>query len=71
MKVTLMFMKVEPKKFLKDKVMEKINWINGFDAGNKKEKYYLEFRLGTFTILELKWEKGKFRFMLLNLGFEI
>ena len=19
-----------------------INWINGFDAGNKKEKYYLE-----------------------------
>ncbi len=64
-------MKAEPKKFLKDKVMKKINWINGFDAGNKKEKYYLEFRLGTFTILELKWEKGKFRFMLLNLGFEI
>ncbi len=26
----------------------KINWINGFDAGNKKEKYYLEFRVGTF-----------------------
>jgi len=48
-----------------------INWINGFDAGNKKEKYYLECRIGTFTILELKWEKGKFRFMLLNLGFEI
>ena len=24
-----------------------------------------------FTILELKWEKSKFRFMLLNLGFEI
>ncbi len=66
-----MFMKVGPKKFLKDKVMEKINWINGFDAGNKKEKYYLEFRLGTFTMLELKLEKGKFRFMLFNLGFEI
>ena len=66
-----MFMKAEPKKFLKDKVMKKVNWINGFDAGNKKEKYYLEFRLGTFTILELKWEKGKFRFMLFNLGFEI
>ncbi len=48
-----------------------INWINGFDAGNKKEKYYLEFRLGTFTILELKWEKSKFRLMLLNMGFEI
>ena len=49
----------------------KINWINGFDAGNKKEKYYLEFRVGTFTVLELKWEKSKFRFMLFNLGFEL
>ena len=49
----------------------KVNWINGFDAGNKKEKYYLEFRVGTFTILEIKWEKSRFRFMLLNLGFEI
>ena len=63
----LMFMKAGPKKFLKDKVMKKVNWINGFDAGNKKEKYYLEFRFGTFTILELKCEKSKFRFMLLNL----
>ena len=67
----LMFMKVGPKKFLKGKVMKKVNWINGFDAGNKKEKYYLEFRLGTITILELKWEKSRFRFMLFNLGFEI
>ena len=67
----LMFTRVARKKFLKDKVMKKVNWINGFDAGNKKEKYYLEFRFGTFTILELKWEKSKFRFMLLNLGFEI
>ena len=57
-------------KLIKGNVMN-INWINGFDAGNKKEKYYLEFRLGTFTILELKWEKGKFRFMIFNLGFEI
>ena len=48
-----------------------INWINGFDAGNKKEKYYLECRLGTFTILELKWSGDKFRFMILNLGFEV
>ena len=67
----LTFTRVARKKFLKDKVMKKVNWINGFDAGNKKEKYYLEFRLGTITILELKWEKSKFRFMLLNLGFEI
>ena len=54
----------------------KINWINGFDAGNKKEKYSLTFRLGTFTVLEIKWcpcnGKGctKFRFMICNLGFE-
>lgn len=56
-----------------------INWINGFRAGNKKEKYSLTFRLGTFTVLEIKaclfCEAGctskKFRFMVLNLGFEI
>ena len=54
---------------IKRKIM--INWINGFDAGNKKEKYYLECRLGTFTVLELKWYGGKFRFMVLNLGFEL
>tara|TARA_B100000963_G_scaffold357541_1_gene380020 strand:- start:453 stop:623 length:171 start_codon:yes stop_codon:yes gene_type:complete len=49
----------------------KIDWINGFAAGNKKEKYYLEFRLGTFTVLELKWESKRFRFMICNLGFEL
>ena len=48
----------------------KINWINGFDAGNKKEKYYLEFRLGTFTVLEIK-VTNKFRLMVCNLGFEL
>ena len=56
-----------------------INWINGFNATNKKEKYQLEFRLGTFTVLEIKaclfCEAGcsskKFRLMVLNLGFEI
>jgi len=48
-----------------------MNWINGFAAGNKKEKYYLECRIGTFTILELKWYGNKFRCMILNLGFEI
>ena len=56
-----------------------VNWINGFDAGNKKEKYYLECRIGTFTVLEIKLEfnphinngKAKFRFMIVNLGFEI
>tara|TARA_Y100000389_G_C17267700_1_gene416315 strand:- start:245 stop:418 length:174 start_codon:yes stop_codon:yes gene_type:complete len=56
-----------------------INWINGFKAGNKKQKYSLTFRLGTFTMLEIKaclfCEVGctskRFRLMVLNLGFEI
>jgi len=59
---------VKPEVVVKIRIM---NWINGYDAGNKKEKYRLEFRLGTFTVLEIKIEKNKFRFMLLNLGFEI
>ena len=56
-----------------------INWINGYAAGNKKQKYKLNFRLGTFTVLEIKaclfCEEGcsskKFRFMICNLGFEL
>jgi hypothetical protein len=49
----------------------KINWINGFDAGNKKEKYSLSFRLGTFTVLEIKVDSTKLRVMVINLGFEL
>lgn len=48
-----------------------IDWINGFDAGNKKEKYSLTFRLGTMTMLEVKVDSKEFRFMLLNFGFKI
>ena len=48
----------------------KINWINSWRAGNKKELYELSFRIGTLTILEISFSK-KFRFMILNLGFEI
>jgi hypothetical protein len=66
-----------------------INWINSWKGGNKKEKYVIACRLGTLTILELRFyctdEKQclckkksckcetdvKFRFMILNLGFEI
>ena len=56
-----------------------INWINGFAAGNKKQKYELNFRLGTFTVLEIKaclfceigCSSKKFRFMICNLGFEM
>jgi len=59
---------------VKDKIM---NWINSWQEGNKKEKYNIEIRLGTFTILEMKYcacsEKkcAKFRVMVFNLGFEI
>ena len=47
-----------------------INWINGFNTTNKKEKYQLEFRIGTFTVLEIK-VTNKLRFMICNLGFEL
>jgi len=57
----------------------KIDWINGYKPGNKKEKYEVTFRLGTFTVLEIKVclcskkECGcaKFRLMVCNLGFEL
>ena len=62
----------------KDKNM-KIDWINGYKPGNKKEKYEITFRLGTFTVLEIKvclfcdkeCSCSRFRFMMFNLGFEI
>ena len=57
-----------------DKIM---NCINSWKQGNKREKYNIEIRLGTFTILELKYcacsesECSKFRMLVLNLGFEL
>ena len=48
-----------------------VNWINGFNAGNKKEKYSLTLRFGTLTLFELKIDKHQLRFMLLNFGCEI
>ena len=54
-----------------------MNWINGFKATNKKEKYQLELRIGTFTVLEIKLclcsnsECSRFRLMVLNFGFEL
>ena len=47
-----------------------VNWINGYAAGNKKQKYEITFRLGTFTVLEIR-VSNKLRFMVCNLGFEI
>ena len=47
-----------------------INWINGFDAGNKKEKYSLTLRFGTLTLFELKNRQNcRYRLMVVNLGF--
>lgn len=59
----------------------KIDWINSWNAGNKKEKYEINLRIGTVTVLEISFcpcpsctTKGhcnKFRFMILNFGFEL
>jgi len=59
----------------------KIDWINSWNAGNKKEKYEINLRIGTVTVLEISFcpcpaceKKGhcnKFRFMILNFGFEL
>ena len=58
-----------------------INWINSWKAGNKKEVYEINFRLGTWTMVEVmfcpcakcknKSTCPRFRFMILNFGFEI
>ena len=56
----------------------KIDWINSWKAGNKKEKYHLSFRLGTLTVFEIKaclfcdglCSNQRFRFILLNFGFQ-
>ena len=59
-----------------------MNWINSWKAGNKKEKYEINFRIGTLTILEIiycpcvicenkKTSCAKFRMLVLNLGFEL
>ena len=54
-----------------------MNWINGYKATNKSEKYLVEIRIGTMTVLEIKLclcnvkKCSKFRFMVFNLGFEL
>ena len=55
-----------------------MNFINSYKSTNKTEKYLVEIRIGTMTVLEIKLcmcdikkkSCSKFRFMLLNLGFE-
>ena len=59
-----------------------INWINSWKASNKKDRYELALRISTLTVFELMFcpcwkcdnKKGnckRFRFMVLNFGFEI
>jgi len=54
-----------------------IDWINSWKGGNKKNKYSVTIRLGKLTVFELKvcpcTNDGcsKFRFMILNLGFQL
>ena len=57
-----------------------INWINSWKSGNKKEVYEILIRLGMLTVFQLRFcwcatcdtkNCSKFRFMLLNFGFEI
>ncbi len=48
-----------------------MNWINGFRTSNKKERYEVTIRIGTFTLFELIAERKYFRFMIFNLGLEI
>ena len=57
-----------------------INWINSWKSGNKKEIYEIGFRLGVLTVFQLKLcfcetcdtqRCARFRFMILNFGFEI
>lgn len=52
--------------------MKKINWINSWRQGNKKEIYDVSIRLGRLTLLELYCNPGvEHRFIVLNLGFEL
>ena len=49
----------------------KFDWINSFGSGNKKEKYSLTLRLGTFTLVEIKVSSKGIRLMMVNVGLEI
>jgi len=63
-----------------NKKVDMIDWINSWRSGNKKEIYEIKFRLGMLTIFQLKFcfcrtcvskSCKRFRFILLNFGFEI
>ena len=45
------------------------NYINSWKS-RKSEKWNIEVRLGRLTLLQLNYNKTKFGFMILNIGFE-
>ena len=51
----------------------KIDWINSWRQGNKKDDIYdVSIRLGRFTILELYCNPGvDHRFIIFNFGFKL
>ena len=61
------------------KKRNKMNWINSWAKGNKKEKYEVSIRLGRLTILEIKaclfcsedCTCNRLRVIILNFGFEL
>ena len=46
------------------------NYINSWKS-RKSSQWNIEVRLGKITFLHLNYNKTKFRFILLNLGFEM
>ena len=46
------------------------NYINSWKS-RKSSQWNIEVRLGKITFLHLNYNKTKFRFMVLNLGFEL
>tara|TARA_R100001082_G_scaffold101624_1_gene71271 strand:- start:701 stop:859 length:159 start_codon:yes stop_codon:yes gene_type:complete len=52
--------------------MKKINWINSWKKGNKKNKIQIIARIGLITVFEFYWNPGTtFRLLILNCGIEI
>ena len=66
-------MMAEQKKSLKvnnnRRLNNMFNFINSWKS-RKSEKWNIEVRLGRLTLLQLNYNKTKFRFMVLNIGFE-
>ena len=56
----------------KEESKNMFNYINSWKS-RKSEKWNIELRLGRITLLQLNYDakKSKFRFMVLNIGFEL